>query len=329
MGSFPAAAKPSLAGLALCALCAIVPPMRFTGERRIGTSAGLLLIFSIVAGCDSADEDPAANAGDAQNQSVLNLPSIPRPEPPINRADLLSAVAMAASAKAGGAEVPADVRALDGKRFELRIRFGCRGPAPDLQEAVLGWTFDREERTLRLRATPTISSDDALVEQVAGEEYEAVEGFWVPRPWLLEPVCPAAAAVRGAPAEAPQTEETAADQAKEQRPSEDKQEAQSPPPAFPRVGIAQFYTDTDARTRRRAMRPYESVKIIEEGRPISSQGYNLVLAGRLRALPGKGVIECVATSSDAPPDCIVSANIDQVRIERPEDGELLAEWGSG
>ena len=64
----------------------------------------------------------------------------------------------------------------------------------------------------------------------------------------------------------------------------------------------------------------------EEGRPLASQGYVLVLSGRLRALRGMGVIGCSAESPDSPPECIVSADFDRVRIEQPSSREIIAEW---
>ena len=288
-----------------------------TSRLRPASTLLLLGFAAATVGCRPAE--PEDNGVNAAEEPVLNIPNVPFPEPPMSRSEILSAVARAASAAAAGAEQSPEERPLDGRRFELRIRFGCRGPAPDLQEAALGWAISRDNGTLRVRATPTISMDDETVRQVAGEEFEAVEGFWIPRPWLLEAVCPAAAAVRAAPAEAP--EEPGAD-------VEDVQETEAPPPAHPRVGLAQFFTATDPRTRQRDMRPYQVVKTIERDQPIGSQGFNLVLSGRLRALPGRGVIHCVSRGSDAPPDCIVSASIDRVRIERPDNGEMLAEWRS-
>lgn len=291
-----------------------------------------------VSACQPAGDDDAANEPDAANEAMFNLPAVPLPEPPMDRAALLTAVARAASATASGADDAADQRSLDGKRFELSIRFGCRGPAPDLREAVFGWTFNREDRTLRLRATPTISGESELIKQIAGEDFEAVEGFWVPRPWLLEPVCPAAAAVRPAPQAAPSEPESepesepqaaAADREQSPAPVDDEQESQAPPPARPRVGIAQFFRDTDPRTGRRDMRPYETLKTLEPNQSLGSQGFNLVLSGRLRAIPGKGVIACVPLGSDRPPECVVSADFDRVRMERPDNREVLAEWTSG
>ncbi len=291
----------------------------------------LIAAVATLAGCTPAEpEDNVANQQNASEVSVL--PSVPLPQPPMDRAALLRAIAAAASAAATGADDTEVQRQLDGDRFELRIRFGCRGPVRELRNAVLGWTFDREDRTLRVRAMPTISAKDDLVAQVAGDAYEAVEGFWVPRPWVLDPLCPSAAAVRPAPppsaTESDEEPSAGAGDAAE-IPAEDQQETRSPPPAFPKVGLAQFFTENEPRSRRRSMRPYQTVETLAEDRQIGSQGFNLVLSGRLKALADQRVIACVARGADAPPDCIVSADFDRVWMEWPDSEEKLAEWGSG
>lgn len=295
-----------------------------------------LLLFSglaLLIGCSPAADDNAVDDGDAANAASFNLPAVPLPQPPIDRSTLLAAVARAASATAAGADDGEQQRALDGRQFELRIRFGCRGPAPVLQESMLGWTFDQEKRALRVRAMPTISRDDPIarqiVERLDGERIEAVEGFWIPRPWLLDPVCPAAPAAGPARPQPPEAAEPApVDAAGSAAPVDDLQESQAPPPAWPKVGIAHFFTMTDPRTRRRQMRPYEAVETVKPDQPLP-HGFNLVLSGRLQALPSRRVIACVSSAPDNPPECIVSAEIDRVWIERPDTREILAEWGSG
>jgi hypothetical protein len=77
------------------------------------------------------------------------------------------------------------------------------------------------------------------------------------------------------------------------------------------------------------MRAYEAVKTLAPDQPLGSQGFNLVLSGRLKARPGKGVVACTSQSPDMPPDCLVSAVFDQVWIERPDTKEVVAEWGGG
>jgi hypothetical protein len=95
-----------------------------------------------------------------------------------------------------------------------------------------------------------------------------------------------------------------------------------------RIGIAQFFTGADSRTGRREERAYEASKMLAENERPSPEGYNLVLSGRLRRLPGGQVIACRVASVDAPPECVVSAKFDRVRIEVPSTKNVLAEWGN-
>jgi hypothetical protein len=217
---------------------------------------------------------------------------------------------------------------LDGRQFEFRIRFGCKGPSSRFRDEWLGWTHDRESGTLRVRAMPTLSAEEQLVKTLGGDEFEAVEGFWIPRPWLFEPACPVAAepvSEPSEPASAPEPERAATRPAA----AAAAQQSAEPVPSWPRIGIAQFFTKTDARTARRSMRPYEAVKTIDPDQPIGSQGFNLVLSGRLKALPGRRLIACAVKGPDSPPECIVSADFDRVWIERPGAREVIAEWGGG
>lgn len=289
----------------------------------------LVLPLLLVAAAGGCRQEPDAIDLNAAQNAVSKPPIVPRPAPPLDRAGLLAAVAKAASAAAAGTALPPDLKDLDGRQFQVRIRFGCRGPATEAASNWLSWTYDSESRTIRVQARPTISEDDPLVASIGGEGFEAAEGFWIPRPWLLQAVCPATAAVKPAAEQevAQPGGPAAADRdTKEEGGTDDEGE---PLPARQRVGIAQFFTDTDPRTGRRDHRPYQARHILGEGQAIGSQGFNLVLSGRLRAIPGRGVIECTGADADTPPDCIVSAEFQRVWIEQPETGEVIADWGGG
>ena len=276
-------------------------------RRRVSTA--LAIAGWLVAGCkQEAPREPSV-----ANQAIEEPPPRPLPPPgPLDRETLLIAIAHAASDHAAGVDDLQAQRTLEGRRFEVRLRFGC-GP-PGLVAGASGWSFDRDSRKLHIRAVPSLTLDDPLVRTI-GRGAEAAEGFWLARPWLLTAVCPAA---RDA---APDPVDTPTDEARE------AQEAE-PAPRFARVGLAQFYTETDARTRRRSDRPYEVTQVLAEGDELGEEGFNLILSGRLRALGAGRVIHCRGASPDAPPDCIVSSDIDRVWIERPQDQSVIAEWAS-
>ena len=278
----------------------------------IAIAAGIPL----VAGCRQPAGDEAVEKNEAK--PVLPLPPLPVAEAPMDRAAILLAAARAASAAALGQGDDRQQRDLDGKRFEVRLRFGCNPGARTKEDGGrFGVSFDEKDRTLRLRASPDLGIEDEPIAALAGEGVEAVEGFWIERPWLLTDGCPVT------PQPQPQPD------AEPEAPKVEKPEAAVPfQPPGPRMGVAQFFTKTDPRTGRRDHRPYEATETLGEGKRPSAEGYNLVLSGRLRAQPLGRVISCHATDVDAPPQCIVSADFDRVWIENPRSKEILANWGS-
>ncbi len=252
------------------------------------------------------------------NNFVQQLPSVPAVEKPLDREQLLLATLRAASAFAAGTDDGAVQRGLDGKRFELRVRFGCGEAGAD--EENRGWRFDARQRTLRLKVAPDISSEDPVAAAIAGDAFETVEGFWLRRPWLLTTACPPVPPAAGQGAGA-----TAATQ-----PEPPAEDAEPAPAALGRqVGIAQFFTDVDSRTARRKQRPYQSTTVLPAGQEPSTIGYDFVLSGRLRTLPDRRVIACASDGPRAPPSCIISADIDRAWIERPDNRQLIAEWTGG
>jgi hypothetical protein len=245
----------------------------------------------------------------------------------MDRAALLSAAAKAASAAAAGVDDIDEQRALDGNRFEFRIRFGCNGPAAKDSQAVMSWSFESKDRTLRVQAAPDLSKDDPLIGGIAGDAFEAAEGFWVPRPWMLQATCPAKP--EAMPAEPPTTPAPPAATPGKVPAEPDLVNIEPPPLAEHRVAIAQFFSPTDSRTLRRDGRPYKATTILDDTQQPSDEGYDLVLSGRLKRLPDRRVIECRAGQPNRAPRCVISASFDRVWIERPGSGEVIAEWGGG
>jgi len=332
MASFPHQANRPTAsggsGLADWLCCAIL--RRMSRRRRYFQNAAsytlLVVACAALGACQQTSPDGNASRALPGNEQdrAFELPDVAHPAPPLDRAALLSAVAVAASAAASGSDALAAQRHLDGAIFELRIRFGCNGPSKALRSDPLGWDFDETKRRARVRAMPTIDIEDERLRMIGAPGFEAVEGFWIPRPWMLEASCPVAAVQ--APTDG-QPDDDAAATGKGDLPAIVDL---APPDVAPHIGIAQFFTSTDSRTRRRASRAYEASKVIQADKAISSSGWNLVLSGRLKSLEGRGVISCsTAKGPDQPPDCVISADFDTVWIENPETGERLGEWGGG
>ncbi|WP_295185840.1 hypothetical protein [uncultured Brevundimonas sp.] len=223
------------------------------------------------------------------------------PAPILDRASLLQAMDVAASAFAAGQEVAG--ASLAGRRFVVRQAFGCGGPAvtgpSQAGLATVTWSEDRESAKLAL--TPGDWSQSALIAGDA-ETWEAAEGFWLARPWLRVDTCPA---VQGsASPEAPSAAQT--------------------------MGLAAVFKEGGARTVRRNGRAYEATLRPDGDQPLipSAQGYRLVLEGRMTAFADGRAIRCRAADADQRPICIGAVQLDRVAFEDAE-GKTLSEWREG
>lgn len=243
--------------------------------------------------------------------------TLPAVDPPFDRKALLLAVAETASDFALGRDSSARHRELDGRLFEVALRFGCPGESVSTRT----WNFDEANGVLRVRVEHELTIDTPEIGALNLEGFEAIEGFWVQRPWLLEAECPAI----DPPPDPNDVDDPSQDPAPDDGSSA---EEPAPAPASPRVGIAHFYTADDSRTLRRDSRAYQATRKLAAGVEPSRTGYDLVLSGRLSRMPDGQVIACAGRDTDRPPTCIVSVTFDRVALRQPS-GELVAEWSSG
>jgi hypothetical protein len=262
--------------------------------RLVSSTAILFPGILALAACRS--EAPVENMENAvANNMAEAVPpkAVIAPEPALDREALLLAAVRARSAAATGTDDREAQAALDRRRFEFRIRIGCNIFAPGAPESAEA-RYDAEGRRVLLRVAPDVSADRAAVAGIAGEGVEAVEGFWVPRPWLLTPSCAGAA------------------------------------PGASQIGLAQFFTAQDSRTARRDGRAYEIAAPLPEGATAPAAGsWDLVLRGRLRKWGGDRVIVCRPASEGAVPACLISVQFDDVSIEETGSGRSLGNWGRG
>lgn len=227
----------------------------------------------------------------------------PLPPPPLSRADLVRHANGAAARVTGEGAGPAeDGRALVGRRFVLRLPFGCDGAQPRGGRGQTSALYDPEAQTVRLNARPSDWIGLPVVQTIGGAAPEAVEGFWITRPWSFSEACPPARAETAAP----------------------------PSPTAPSpetLGLAQFFGVGDSRILRRGDRPYEHVRRLAGGDTgLLSHSYVLVLEGRLRAYPDGRPLRCWSESADHRPVCLYSVQFERVAFEDAADGATLAEW---
>ena len=158
--------------------------------RRLPSPAGrvaILFCAALLASCKPAT--PPEEPTEAAQNDAAERPSLQVADPALDRERLLMAAIRAASAFGLGADDSSAQRQLDGRRFEMRVRFGCPDVEPKADTPYQS-NYDPVERRLTLRAAPDVSSDDPSLVGIADDQVEALEGFWVRRPWLLTAACP-------------------------------------------------------------------------------------------------------------------------------------------
>lgn len=229
-------------------------------------------------------------------------PKVIAPPPALSRADLLAAAGAAASAYASGA-APEGPDPLAGRSFTIRTPFGCPASASEAGPGLAGAALRTKSKTVELSLTPADWAASPLAaEAVEAKLWDAVEGYWIDRPWLQSEACPQGSA-----------------------PAED---APVPTPSPQTVGLAAVFEPEGSRFGRRNGRAYSfTARGEREAPPIPpAKGYRLVLEGRFAAFPDGRAIRCRADSPDQRPVCIAAAQLDRVAFEDADTGAQISEW---
>lgn len=262
-------------------------------------------------------------------QPVQPVPT--SPASPLDRADLIDAAARAADAHARGAGTAPEDSDLVGRRFTIRLPFGCTGPAEANSEAPLGWTYDPAEETLRVWVTPRVWTDATPVRAAAeGIEFEAAEGFWIQRPWLRSGDCPALPQRIGVTAPAAGSadgEETSAPANEGPATAVDATE-DAIAPIRETLALVELFEPGSRRAARRNGRPYTVVTKLAPDEVDLSKGLRVVVSGQLTRLGRNAPIACSGTLIDERPLCVIGAEIDRVAITDASGRRVLGEWGS-
>lgn len=235
---------------------------------------------------------PVARPSPAPSDTGPVAPSI------LGRGDLIGIGRAAADAYTAGVEPPAPTPTLDGRRFEIRLPFGCGGPT-EAADAPLGWRYDEKTGTLRLQARPVRWIAAAWLPPDAAAGVESMDGFWISRPWTASEACPAGSPSPAAPA----------------------------PPPDETLGLVTFASATGSRVGRRAGEAFTAVKKLDRDALDVGGGFRLRLTGRLASAPGGRSVLCQSPGGPARrPICLIAAALDEVAIENGATGETLATW---
>lgn len=263
----------------------------------------LLLSAAVVlglVGCDRS-EQPRPAAAPEQAPAVASAPE-PAVDPVLDRAAILAAIDAAASDTALGRVTPSTADPLAGRRFRMRISFGCAGPVPEPSnpvDGVPGWSRSGDGQTVRLRFTPADWTDGGPAGPPV-EGFETIGGVWINQPWIRTGDCPAGTASTAAP------------------PS-------------PVAGLALLRADGASRLGRDDSRAF-AYTLRGDGAaraPDPVRGYRLVLEGRLTPWAGSRVIRCATPDANTRPVCVAGVVIDHLAYEDGATGETLGEWRPG
>ena len=265
------------------------------------------LLAAALAGC----EQPAPQAvDDVQTETPAPArPSLPAPIPALSRGDLINAADIAGSAYAAGDKL-SGTDPLVGRSFSVKIAFGCSGPTPATAvtadpSGIASWSLKNEGEAIELQMTPGEWAGSALIAGGAeAPDWEAVDGFWITRPWLGSENCPS---VAGDPL---QTADRSVDPQT--------------------VGLAAIFETDGSRIGRRNGRAYTHTIRSTGGTPLQppAEGFRLVLEGRIASYPDGRATRCRAAGQDQRPVCVVATRLDRVAFEEA-NGKLLSEWRPG
>lgn len=253
--------------------------------------AGAFAVGGYFFGRDSVVVPPPPAPPETVTPTPTPRPAVV-PDALLQRADLIGLAAAAADELAGGPAAPRD--SLAGRRFIIRIPFGCAGS--EAADAPFGWSYDGDSETLRIRVTPADWTGQSWVsDRLPEDEGDAVEGFWLPRPWTRSERCPTSR--EAVPADRPSS-----------------------------VGIAQFFGSDSSRVSQRRGRPLEfATNLAPEDAPL--QGLHLILEGRIARVPGsRSSALCHAPGAYDRPTCLVAAEFDRVAVENPVTQAEIANW---
>jgi len=307
-------------------------------RAALSPAAPLALLAATLglAACGQPGPAPDEQANAVEPNAAATETLLPPPLPvalPLDRAQLLAAVRAAADAAAAGDPPPEDNAELVGRSFQISLPFGCDGPSAGPVQGWAGWTFDAERHVVRLVATAPIDADLPWLRELADERsFDAVEGFWIERPWTNSDRCPP----RIAPASAPGAADAGAEKgtgagggtkaAAKAPEAAARSSSTGTGAARPTVGIAEFFAPDAPRTRQRGGRPYTHTLRAEEAARDRTGGYRLMLTGRITGFADRQPIRCRLEAAELPPVCLVSATFTRVAFEDPATGTLLATW---
>jgi len=275
-------------------------------------AAGVVVISAAVGGYLVGLDSRPVPAPQPQKPAFVPAPETETAqEAVLNRAGVIRIAEAEADRFGGGVTAPGS---LAGRRFQIGIPFGCGGSSA--ADEPTGWTYDADSETLRIRVTPAKWTDAGwLSAEVAEGAVDAVEGFWLPRPWTSSEQC----AGHEVKAETPMAKPVMAE------PSAARPATANPDDSST-IALAHFFGSDSKRSDQRRGRPFEIVSKVE-AEAVPTRGLQLLIEGRIANVPGgRSNALCHASSASLRPTCLVAVEFDRIAVVNPATQTELANW---
>lgn len=288
---------------------------------RFSRSAGVAVAASVLGLSACKPPQPDAPAPPTEPAATPNVTLAT-----MGRNEILTALDAAAGAYAAGLEASA-MPALTGRTFEVRLPFGCNGPA----ETATGTPGLAHWRPLQNGVGMTLSVQPAdwtrsplVLDPGAEPTWDAVEGFWIDHPWIRLDVCPRSPEVDDAASAEPAPAEAASGEPVSAEPSVDRADPMT-------AGLAVIESSEASRAGRRRGESWRHVvRAPADGEASNPDAgpHQLVLAGRVSRFRDGQSVRCRADRVDQRPVCVMAVELDLIAFAGP-DGRRLSEWRPG
>jgi hypothetical protein len=229
-------------------------------------------------------------------------PAVPEPLPPLGRRDLIEAARASGALLAAEGRLPPPDKDMTGRPFVIRIPFGCDGLQIGAAPSQVSLSYDPGNKSMTLTAQPNVWTQLPMVQALPDRgAIDAVEGFWLARPWSYSESCP------------PRIDYPAL--------------AAPTAPTAQTIGLARFFGTSESRVLQHAAHPFTFTrKLADDDLSILDHGYVLVLSGHLGSYQDGRALHCWMEAPDHHPVCLFSVIFDHVAFEDASTSETLAQW---
>lgn len=271
-------------------------PPKWRGFAAIG----LLVVGAatvLLSWPDAPIEQPLSKA------PVASTAASPPPPPlqNLDRAALIDAAGLAASAFTAGDMTDAKFGQFAGRRFELVVPFACNGQTAPDEDLERGWKHNVETGNFQLEFPSNIVvplPDAPQTDAKAETETKFAKSFWIERDWLRQGICP------------PVTTNDATGTAE-----------------TPSLAIAEIADAETSRADDREGQPYRVSKRLTAEQLPDEKGLRIIITGRLASAP-KIPFQCKSVHPDRRPVCVILGRFDRVMITNASGDEIYGEWRS-